>query len=125
VKVSELEGEALDYWVARAEGHQVAKHTYSGGHHYTLYFASGDTGLPEYSTDWSQGGPIIEREKITIDTWQRSHDGSLDWAASFSHPVAHPTNPSKSPTHHRMRASTPLIAAMRAYVASKVGDEID
>jgi len=62
------------------------------------------------STDWSQGGPIIEREKLTVG-WEESDQEWLargmycDWD-TFSGP-------------------TPLIAAMRCYVASKLGDEVE
>ncbi len=53
--VKDLQGAELDYWTCKAE-----KRSYS---------ASGSPiGPPTYSpsTDWSQGGPIIEREKIEI-----------------------------------------------------------
>ena len=63
--------------------------------------------LAKYPTDWAQGGPIIEREKIetywhtALDMWAARHDGNLRYGP------------------------TPLIAAMRCYVASKLGDEVD
>ena len=63
------------------------------------------------STDWAQGGPIIEREKIGVDcddlgTWFASYDLSAETAWGATGP-------------------TPLIAAMRCYVTSKLGDEVD
>lgn len=61
------------------------------------------------STNWSQGGPIIEREKIGL-FFDRAC--GLRWRAHNS------TTPS-------LLAETPLIAAMRCYVASKLGDEVD
>jgi hypothetical protein len=59
------------------------------------------------STDWSQGGPIIEREGIAV--------GMADdfWQAHLSE------------FHLWENGPTPLIAAMRCYVASKLGDEVD
>ena len=58
-----------------------------------------------YSSSWEDGGPIIEREKIAtawhITRW-------VAWRGVVEH-----TGP------------TPLIAAMRCYVASKMGDEIE
>lgn len=61
------------------------------------------------STDWSQGGPIIEREGI------RTFEKDGVWNAD---------TPRRSPfcwfTGH-----TPLIAAMRCYVASKLGEEVE
>ena len=60
-------------------------------------------GYPEhhYSTDWAHGGPIIEREKMGVFP---THGG---WAAGLQ------------------SGPTPLIAAMRCYVASVLGDEVD
>jgi len=60
-----------------------------------------------YSTDWSQGGPIIEREKIATD---------------YDHDV---WNAAKYGLSWYVGGPTPLIAAMRCYVASKLGDEVD
>jgi hypothetical protein len=67
-----------------------------------------------YSTNWEQGGPIIEREGITI-----THYGN-DWEDAWS--------ARKGDGHWKGKETygpTPLIAAMRCYVASKLGDEID
>ena len=62
----------------------------------------------EPSTDWAQGGPIIERERISVVAMP---DGS--WQAQGINLRPHFHNP------------TPLIAAMRCYVASKLGDDIE
>jgi hypothetical protein len=87
MKTSDLTGAALDWAVCSIEGEQPSRYT-------------------QYSTDWAQGGPIIERGRIELE-----HDGFQWWARiradeDFSGP-------------------TPLIAAMRCYVASKLGDEVD
>lgn len=58
------------------------------------------------SSDWAQGGPIVEREKITLE-WTGE-----DWMGYIRH-------------DEEFFGPTPLIAAMRAYVASKLGDSID
>lgn len=63
------------------------------------------------STIWEQGGPIIEREKIQVNP-SISSDA---WGAA---------NPSKDQCVW-VWAETPLIAAMRVYVASKLGDLIE
>lgn len=63
MKVSELEGSELDYWVAKV----VKPKDYQGG-----WFT--DDTLPSHanftefepSSDWSQGGPLIEEYKICI-----------------------------------------------------------
>jgi hypothetical protein len=95
IKTNELTGAALDWAVAICE-HNVGWGPEGEDRDY-------------YSTDWAQGGPIIEREGIGfgfgvgIDSDQ--------WEAGYTTPEE--TGP------------TPLIAAMRCYVASKLGDEID
>ena len=61
------------------------------------------------SSNWQQGGPIIEREQSGFD-----FDG-LAWIAwSKRTDVADNT----------MSGPTPLVAAMRAFVASKYGDTV-
>ena len=67
-----------------------------------------DEPAPNYSTDWGIAGPIIERNLITIFR----HDE--EW---FAH--------SQLSTPEDFHGDTPLIAAMRCYVASKLGDTID
>ena len=66
--------------------------------------------LPDYSTDWEHGGLIIECERISV--WARGDE----WAAEAFVP---------NHTGHEETGETPLIAAMRCYVASKLGDEVE
>ncbi len=94
MKTSELKGAALDWAVAKCEGF-LCDYKYNGG-------------LAPYSTNWAQGGEIIERERITLVAMP---DGS--WQAKGRDLYPHFHNP------------TPLIAAMRCYVASKLGDEVE
>lgn len=96
IKTSELTGPALDWAVAKCEG-------------YIGISLQERTGTDWYSpsTDWSQGGPIIERENIAIRPFK---DGG-EWLA-------------KSATK-QCDGQTPLIAAMRCYVASKLGDTVE
>ena len=63
------------------------------------------------STDWAQGGPTIEREKIATE-WTPNNE----WRACIEW-LDEPTYEGFGPT--------PLIAAMRCYVASKLGDEVE
>ena len=65
-----------------------------------------------YSTDWAQGGPIIEREKITV-FYEMG-----EWYAYGRDTPEGDRNPDAS-------GDTYLIAAMRGYVASKLGDEVE
>ena len=59
------------------------------------------------STDWAAAGPIIERERIAVRGW----DGE-EWVADIRSGFC------------EQFGATPLIAAMRCYVASKLGDKI-
>ena len=105
-KVSELEGELLDAAVAKAEQLEPIPGEPSG------YFYWGvESGWFAPSTYWAIGGPIIERERIRID-WRRNPEmGGNDCIAACD--------------HLRQYGPTPLIAAMRAFVASKFGEEVD
>jgi hypothetical protein len=63
-------------------------------------------------TDWAQGGPIIEREKIGL----KYTGAAMEFVAWVNGELS---------TVHDHYGPTPLIAAMRCYVASKMGDEIE
>jgi len=123
MKTSELTGAALDWAVAKCIGHRVAENygSYIRIHlpdlkqsGYTLAFCP--------STDWSQGGPIIEREGLDVHCVNTGL-WSAKWWANNSGMVKNPAQRFK----HNIQTDgpTPLIAAMRCYVASKLGDEIE
>lgn len=109
IKTSELTGAALDWAVAECALPAHDSHTN------TLMVTVGDDNGWRFnpSTDWAQGGAIIEREGISITAagfpWWECDEG---WYAHQGDSLyAH--------------GSTPLIAAMRCYVASKLGAEVD
>lgn len=116
IKTSELTGAALDWAVAKCEDETDVLFAYrqygkllvrQAGCHETH-----DSEWPyEPSTDWAQGGPIIERECI-----QLVHDGSSKLGCARG---------GKYPNFVEVVGPTPLIAAMRCYVASKLGDEVE
>jgi hypothetical protein len=116
MKTSELTGAALDWAVAKCEGRGFVfgETDYTDGHTYQRGTAQA-TG-PHYSTDWGQGGPIIERECIGLRG--PSIRGNA-WAAFIDL-----SGISQGP-QHRHTGPTPLIAAMRCYVASKLGDVVN
>ena len=105
MKTAELTGAAIDWAVASCEGVE-----WESADSFLAYHEPGDM---NYSTDWAQGGPIIEREGITVEYL---HDSR--WVAR--HPTAKRHSRSIFGDGH-----TPLIAAMRCYVASKLGDEVE
>lgn len=96
IKTSELKGVALDWAVTKCEGF-LCDYQYNSS-------------LISYSTNWSQGGPIIERENLQLGTWQ------MHW---FAYKANGPR------VGQRWNGPTPLIAAMRCYVASKLGEEVE
>jgi hypothetical protein len=98
IKVSEATTTQLDWMVLKAQGQDFTDFNL---HYLDAY---------HYSTDWAWGGPIIEREKIELVP---SIDGKVWYAESLDRKA------------RIERCLTPLIAAMRCYVTSKLGDTIE
>jgi len=116
MKTSELTGAALDWAVAKCEG--GTGFWYDSIATYWITIDGKDRALSkgwaqsyQPSTDWKQGGPIIEREEISVN-WANGQ-----WEA---HTVTDDDN-----FDQIEYGPTPLIAAMRCYVASKLGDDIE
>jgi hypothetical protein len=111
MKTSELTDPALDWAVAKCNGH-VDDETI------IRRLEPDEEGwFIAYTTDWAQGGPIIEREEIGIKRRMPCMKGE-EWEASGS-PGA------KGAGYSHAYGPTPLIAAMRCYVAACLGDEVD
>jgi hypothetical protein len=107
IKTSELTGAALDWAVAKASDLPYP----------LVYDEQGEAVSVSPSTNWSQGGPLLEREGISVmriadrlphQQWEAGEEG--DTETEFWGIVCGPT---------------PLIAAMRCFVASRLGDEVD
>ena len=113
MKVSELTGAALDWAVAKCIYEPDDVVICDG-----RVFAYDDaTKGFNPSTNWAQGGPIIEREWIDVV----KPVNSVCWVATMHY---------QDDDNERIQTSeeqglTPLIAAMRCYVASKMGDEVE
>lgn len=105
MKTAELIGSALNWAVAKCDGNMEQYDYYREN----LWLNSEAQELYAPSSDWAQGGPIIEWEGISledpcnsdIDAWRGFCGG------------------------YQQYGPTPLVAAMRAYVASKLGDEVE
>jgi hypothetical protein len=112
MKTSELTGAALDWAVAKAEGIELSNGCYNrlliDGR-----MSAGQKMLTPYnpSADWAQGGPIIERDIAKVER--------------FSDALWEATAYTKDAQDIVQSGPTPLIAAMRCYVASKLGDEVE
>lgn len=112
MNTNELTGAALDWAVARCEG-QFDRSPHTGNGANFLRLRKGNylkSGVLFSSTDWAQGGPIIEREKIALDYLEDLCGAGVYRAGELKH-LSH--------------GPTPLIAAMRCYVASKLGDTVE
>lgn len=109
MKTSDLTGDALDWAVGVAEGEQLTVRD-----RFPCVLNAGGRWNP--SSNWSQGGPIIEREGLEL---KRGMTLPLLWAA-----WAYQWNGLRL-TSSGMTGPTPLVAAMRCYVASKLGAEVD
>ena len=116
IKVSEATNIQLDWLVAKCGGYFSTagqQPAYWESAHGVKHFIAirDDEGYgvdwTHSSTDWSEGGPIIEREKISIDCIDSTHwcavSGKKGW----------------------LYGPTPLIAAMRCLVSSRLGDMVD
>lgn len=113
VNVSELSSAALDWCVAKCEHEPYSTLTTYDG-------IDNEYPASAYSTDWAQAGPIIEREGITCgpyfekgvrlyDAWQAYAGWDHENLCSL----------------HEQDGKTCLIASMRCYVASKLGDTVE
>lgn len=142
VNVASLSGVALDWAVAKCGGRTLKRYPMGAepGHGWwvweetpsgmggillskSVYLAVGPYTVPKTrnsparytpSTDWAQGGPIVEREGICIkrqlpcsvgyewNSWQHTKFGNGDASGP-----------------------TPLTAAMRCLVVGKLGEEIE
>jgi len=98
IKTSELKDAALNWAVCVCEGESPSAHT-------------------KYSTNWAHGGPIIEEAGIE---WQWLPTKYKDHQYGARKPSLGGMNRTFC-----MDGPTILVAAMRCYVASRLGDEVD
>ena len=112
VKVSEATRIQLDRMVAKCMGYDAFMYK---GQLNTLFTEDGWSP----TTPWSQGGPIIERQEIELLKW--AIDG---WMAKDTN-YQFLNTPQERGHFAEMYGPTPLIAAMRCFVVSKLGDEVE
>lgn len=140
VQVKDATGTVLDWMVAKCEGWELKTGVsawYGNEPWFELFLGNKPWGngtyrsvnrcLPRelrYSSDWEKGGPIIERENVALSpltdgTWNAYVANGTRWV---------PRNQSGVEVYNwefKQTGSTPLIAAMRCYVASKLGDTVE
>lgn len=112
INTADATGAALDWLVAKCEGHTQETTVFPNGvRSLRVFIADGGVAFDaltgaylDFTADWSQMGPIIEREEIRIDP---PRSVAL-WSAEKNGHLCHGT--------------APLIAAARCYVTSKLGE---
>ena len=110
IKVAEATERQLDWLVAYAQGRTPTLNMNSHGrvwHGWWLATGGEYERMPNYSNDWAHGGPIIEREVISV------YRMTSDWSAAYN------------PSGAAQDGPTPLIAAMRCYCCAKLGEFVD
>ena len=132
IQTQSLTGPALDWAVATCEGfvnlhrRALSRYVEMKGYEVPTFVLAMDKGGPgwvefddlDYDRDWSRGGPIIEQESIGIQMAYPAEDGkpALWYAAAFATSVKAPP---------RAHGPTPLVAAMRCFILSRLGEEVD
>lgn len=134
ITVENLTSAALDWAVAKADGCVLFKDNTLNG----VWRVWGRNPHPDSallleewspSTDWAQGGPIIEREYLKATAFPNEFDADVTWQ----------TRKVKLPVfgYHSMelsedddvlseaRGDTLLISAMRCFVLYKLGHEVE
>lgn len=117
IKVCDAPIEVLNYLVAKIERHEwrcpwlLEKEGYVAWQSYEQAWGNP---TPDYCSNWDQGGPIIEREGGTL--WSTN---AVGWRCKARYDF---TNDKEGVV---VGGPTPLIAAMRCFVASKLGDVVD
>lgn len=114
IKLSEATPIQINWLVAKCEGIELNSQGLYNRLLVDGHMSRGQEMLAPYrpTTDWAQGGPIIEREEIDLNCYESPKTGVGWWSAEITG------------TQAKAKAHTPLIAAMRCYVASKLGDEV-
>lgn len=113
MKTTELTGALLDYWVALAEGIPAAQLEISTHSHAVVQRQPRvERGITwRYSTDWAQGGPLIDKYQMGFGLYFESPDSYFALTGS-------------NDLFGEGHGATHLIAACRAVVRAKFGDEV-
>ena len=125
MKTSELQGAALDWAVAKCEGHDnvrvkerddlskaivIMEHTSCPDNKPGCAVMHLKGTYYDPTTNWSQGGPILDREKMMLEPYNDQ------WRAhKFT----------DEPPFIKAFGPTMLTAGLRCFIASRLGDEVD
>ena len=118
VQVKDAEGSVLDWMVAKCKGTPAVR-MFENSKGFRVYEnesmkMQGINFAP--STNWSQGGPIIEKLRGESNySFLIENDGDEIYVLAW--PTAH--------VMFKGRGETLLVAAMRCYVSSVLGEEVE
>lgn len=107
-----LNGKALDWFVSGIEGDLNHYPEIERIEKFCRMWATTGSYL-HYHDSWAASGSVIERDRICINAYL---DPKKGWNA---HIMVSRTK------RFRLNGPTPLIAAMRCFVASRLGDEVE
>lgn len=127
MKVAELDGALLDLWVALADGEVLAPgHPMPDPNSGTYWLKMGRFAsvkpCPQYSLRWADGGEIIDRERVELLYYGK--DGVAITGNPWEAQIGNDTHYIDQGPGDAIGGPTPLVAAMRAYVTSKFGEEV-
>ena len=126
MKTSELIGPALDWAAEKSLGTPWSPNgyfCYDPPHSELGWFSSKPR--HSYSSDWSQGGPIISRKNIDILHCQNGIERHETLARIHEHADVTGKVIASAWALHGEGPERDLIAAMRCYVSSELGDEVE
>lgn len=131
VKTADLKFGALDWCIARVEGIEVELTPPNYGDGTSLVFIKGAEPLYRPSTNWEQGGPLIEKYKVSISPptspvhrnfgYMDKRNGYAEAGVWGSTIFGKERKYRRTAFHH---PDSPLVAAMLAIVQSELGDTI-
>ena len=123
IKTSELIGAQLDWAVEYIKG--GCKHEPHANYWLEKWVEPERRYLCERaSTEWIHGGPIIAREELSIEPLYTA--GGLECWVAYGHNLRYDDHGNYIQGSDNMQyGPTPLIAACRCYVASKLGNEVE
>lgn len=124
MKTSELDGELLDRWVARAQGWSL--HSVDGVHWHWVTLVDGDPkGTPHSSLEayhplrnWAQGGPVLDHGSIFV------FGGNEDRNPRAGYTLRTDTDGRYS-IEGEMEHFTYLGAGLKAFVHQRFGPTVD
>lgn len=128
VLVADIDGPALDWAVAKALGKPIYKSKRGDWMTEDYGAFNGRQGIPYWMPTrvWDQGGPIIEMNNLGVWFSERVEDehGSVEREAMWYCETCC-TTANGDETYRCETGHSPLVAAMRCFVASKLGDEVE